>query len=45
MKNLLKKFIEWLTKDKEDTPMEDYKRNYGKYSNGYKSYKDKQWRK
>ena len=37
MSKLLKKIIQSLIK--EDTPFEDFKRNYCKYSNGYKSYK------
>ena len=37
MLKLFKKIIQSLIK--EDTPSEDFKRNYCKYSNGYKSYK------
>ena len=37
MLKLLKKIIQSLIK--EDTPFEDFKRNYCKYSKGYKSYK------
>lgn len=37
MKKIFKKIIEWLIK--EGSPCEDFKRNYSKYSKGYKSYK------
>ena len=37
MKKIFKIFIKWLIK--EDTPSEDFKRNYCKYSKEYKSYK------
>lgn len=37
MLKLFKKIIQSLIK--EDTPSEDFKRNYCKYSKGYKSYK------
>lgn len=38
MKRMLKAFIKWITK--KDTFIEDYERNYCKYSKRYKSYKD-----
>lgn len=34
MKRLLKKFINWILKD--DNPIEDYNRNYCKYSKEYR---------
>ena len=37
MKKLFKEIIKRLTK--EDTPYEDFKRNYCKYSKSYKNYK------
>lgn len=37
MEKLFKKFIEWFIK--EDSPYEDFKRNYCKYSKGYRNYK------
>lgn len=37
MEKLFKKFIEWFIK--EDSLYEDFKRNYCKYSKGYRNYK------
>lgn len=37
MKKIFKEIIKWLTK--EDTPYEDFKRNYCKYSKSHKNYR------